>query len=135
MKNSPTPGNIASGSIVPGISKEKTVTVTPEMGVSHLGDGPVVLSTPHMIELMEYACLESVADYLGANQQSVGTMVHIWHRAALKMGEEATIRTKLLEVNENRLLFEVEVTSGDKRIGDGTHERFIIDLDRFRKDK
>jgi predicted thioesterase len=120
-------------SLAVGISHRKSVTTTDRMGVSHLGEGPGVLSTPSMIGLMEQTCLESVTSHLDANEQTVGTMVHIWHRAAVKIGEEVTIASKLIERERRRLLFEVAVTAGDLTIGDGTHERFVIDLDKFRK--
>ncbi len=120
--------------LVVGIGKEKTVTTTPEMGVTHLGDGPNVLSTPYMIHLMEYTCLESVTEHLDGNEQTVGTMVHVWHRAAVKIGKDVTVRGKLVERDRRRLLFRVEVTAGDEIIGDGTHERFVIDKKKFLQD-
>ncbi len=117
-----------------GISHEKTVTTTPEMGVSHLGEGPGVLSTPAMIGLMEQTALESLVPHLDDNEQSVGTMVHVWHRAAVKIGEQVLCRVKLIEQDRRKLLYEVEVTAGDVKVGDGTHERFVINLDKFGKD-
>ncbi|MCH7476645.1 MAG: thioesterase family protein [SAR324 cluster bacterium] len=116
-----------------GISNEKTVTTTPEMGVAHLGEGPGVFSTPAMIGLMEQTSLESVKPHLDEGEQTVGTMVHVWHRAAVKIGEPVTCRTKLREKDRRKLLFEVEVTSGDTKVGDGTHERFVIDVSKFKK--
>ena len=116
-----------------GLANEKTIATTPEMGVSHLGEGPGVLSTPAMIGLMEQTCLEGLIPYLDDNEQSVGTMVHVWHRAAIAIGEEVTCRGKLIERDRRKLLFQVEVTAGDRKIGDGTHERFIIDLGKFSK--
>ena len=118
-------------SLTVGISNEKTVTTTPMMAVSHLGEGPGVLSTPSMIGLIEHTCLQSVSPHLDNNEQTVGTMVHVWHRAAVRIGEDVTISSKLIDQNRRKLLFEVKVTSGEKTIGDGTHERFVIDLDKF----
>jgi predicted thioesterase len=115
-----------------GIAGEKSYTVTPEMGVAHLGGkAGGVLSTPSMIGLMERTCLESVTPHLDANEQTVGTMVHIWHRAAVKTGETVTCACKVIEQDRRRLLFEVKVTQGEKVIGDGTHERFVIDMSKF----
>jgi predicted thioesterase len=59
-------------------------------------------------------------------------MVHIWHRAAVKIGEPVQVFAKLLERDRRKLLFGVKVTWGDTLIGDGTHERFVIDLDKFK---
>ena len=120
-------------SLAVGISHEKTITTEAKHGVSHLGDGPGVLSTPSMIGLMEQTCLESAMAHLDENEQTVGTMVHIWHRSALKIGENVTIRCKLIEVDRRKLLYEVEAVAGDQKIGDGTHERFVIDLSKFKQ--
>ena len=120
-------------SLAVGITNEKTVTTTPAMGVSHLGDGPGVLSTPSMIGLMEHTSLEAVAPHLDDNESTVGTMVHIWHRSAVKIGEDVTIACKLIEQDRRKLLFEVKVSYGEQVVGEGTHERFVIDLSKFKK--
>lgn len=120
-------------SLAPGVTLTKTITTTPAMGVSHLGPGGAVLSTPSMIGLMEQVSLESVKPHLDDNENTVGTMVHIWHRAAVKIGEPVTVSATLTERDRRKLLFTVKVTAGDKVIGDGTHERFVIDLNKFGK--
>ena len=120
-------------SLAPGVTLTKTVTTTPAMGISHLGPGASVLSTPSMIMLMEQTSLESIKPHIDDNEGSVGTMVHIWHRAAAKIGEAVTISATLKERDRRKLLFDVKVVAGDKVIGDGTHERFVIDLNKFGK--
>lgn len=120
-------------SLLPGIELTQEVLITPEMGVSHLGPGPGVLSTPAMIGLMEQTSLKSVMPHLDPNEQTVGTMVHIWHRAAVKIGEKVKVHAKLIERDRRKLLFELKVTAGETAIGDGTHERFVIDLNKFKK--
>jgi predicted thioesterase len=120
----------------PGIRNEKQMMTTPDMSPGHLAgksSGPGVLSTPAMIGMMERTSLESVVPHLDASEQTVGTMVHVWHRAAAKVGEPVTCRTELIERDRRRLLFKVEVTAGDLKIGDGTHERFVIDTSKFNK--
>ena len=116
----------------PGISIEKTYTVTPEMGVKHLGDSGRVLSTPSMIGLIEMTCLEAMNPHLDAGEQSVGTMVHVWHRAAAKTGDQVVCRCRMTGRDRRKCEFEIEVDAGDRRIGDGTHERFVVDLDKFK---
>ena len=120
-------------SLKPGLTGEKRVTVTREMGVAHLGEAGGVLSTPAMIQIMEQTCHETMLAHLDAGEGSVGTMVHIWHRAAAKAGEEVVSRSKLIERDRRRVLLEVQVDAGDRRIGDGTHERFVVDLSRFKQ--
>ena len=121
-------------SLAPGISHSRDVLTTPEMGVSHLGDGPAVLSTPSMLLLMEQTCLEATLPHLDEGESNVGTMVHIWHKAAAPIGETVQCSCKMLERDRRRMLFEVRVTMGDTLIGEGTHERFVVDVSRFRKD-
>jgi fluoroacetyl-CoA thioesterase len=120
-------------SLQPGIELSQEVQTTPAMGVAHLGPGPGVLSTPSMIGLMEQTSLKSVMPHLDEAENTVGTMVHIWHRAAVKIGEPVKVYAKLIERDRRKLLFEVKVTAGDTVIGDGTHERFVIDLNKFKK--
>ncbi|MBI3994192.1 MAG: thioesterase family protein [Candidatus Lambdaproteobacteria bacterium] len=119
--------------LAPGIKGEKTVTTTPDMGISHLGEGARVLSTPAMIGIMEKTCLETVLPHLDATEGTVGTMVHVWHRAPIETGKPVTCRCKLLEKDRRKLLFEVEVVAGDLKLGDGTHERFVVDTSKFSK--
>ena len=116
-----------------GISHEKTFTVTPEMGVKHLGGAGGVLSTPSMIGLIEQTCLEGMTPHMEPGEQSVGTMVHVWHRAPAKTGDTVTCRCKMIEQDRRKCLFEVQVDLGDLRIGDGTHERFVVILEKFQQ--
>ncbi len=120
-------------SLAPGIAGEKTVMTTPEMGISHLGAGARVLSTPAMIGIMEQTCLQTVVPHLDENEGTVGTMVHVWHRAPIDTGKPVTCRCKLLEKDRRKLLFQVEVVAGDLKLGDGTHERFVVDTKKFSK--
>lgn len=114
-----------------GTSLRKSVLTTPEMGTGHTGTA--VLSTPAMIGQMEVVSLEAVKPYLDEGEQTVGTMVHVWHRAASTIGETVEIEAKLVERDRRRLLFEVKATLGGKLLGEGTHERFVIDTRRFAK--
>ena len=82
---------------------------------------------------MERPALESISPHLDPGEQSVGTMVHVWHRAAVKTGDTVVVRSKILERDRRRLLLEVQVDAGTVRVGDGTHERFVIDLNRYKK--
>ena len=118
-------------SLGPGITLERQVTLTGEMGVPHLGEGPGILSTPDMIRMIEQTSLQSVMPHLDEQEQTVGTMVHVWHRAAVKIGETVNVASKVIERDRRKLLFEVKVTHGDTVVGDGTHERFVIDLKKF----
>jgi fluoroacetyl-CoA thioesterase len=113
-----------------GLEHVDRVTVTSEMSPVHLAPS-VVLSTPKMIELMEWAALRSVEARLGADSTSVGIHVNVSHESAAREHEVVTVSAKLVEIDRRRLTFEVSAQVGDRVIGRGTHQRFVIDRNRF----
>jgi fluoroacetyl-CoA thioesterase len=84
-----------------------------------------------MVRLMERAAVNGLAPYLAPGQQSVGTMVNVKHLAATPLGATVTARAELLSVDGRRLLFKVSAHDGTDVIGEGTHERALIDLAKF----
>jgi fluoroacetyl-CoA thioesterase len=118
--------------IVPGLVAEKEAVVTETLTARHLGSGRVaVFATPAMIMLMEQTAMEAVDDYLEPGQQTVGIRVEVQHLAATPQGMTVRIRAELREVNGRRLVYHVEAFDATEKIGEGTHERVIISLDRF----
>ena len=116
----------------PGLANDLTVTVSDNMTASHLGSGAVaVLATPYLIALMEKASLQVVAPYLAQGQSTVGTMVNIRHLAATPLSMDVRIHSELTAVDGRRLTFKVEAYDAAEKVGEGVHERFIIDLARF----
>jgi fluoroacetyl-CoA thioesterase len=116
-----------------GTEHETRDTVTLEMAVTHLGPEMTVLSTPSMIMLMEQCCLQAMQPFLEAHENSVGTKVCVTHDAALRVGEPAIVRAKLAEFTGRRYIWDVAAFSADeRRLGGGTHERAVIDMNRFR---
>lgn len=118
---------------VPGISDEMTITTTPEMGITHLGpDVPSMYSTPSMVQLIEGTCVRLISRYVDPGEQSVGYRVDVKHLAPTVVGKKVTARVRLREVNGRRLIFDVEVVNEDGvKIGEGMHERALIDVKRF----
>ena len=115
-----------------GIKGELAMPVTPENSAKHIGSGTVlVLSTPMMIALIEKTCRLSVKPYLEEGQETVGTHVNVSHSAATPVGLTVRCETELIEVDRRRLAFKVAVYDPDGLVGEGTHERFIIDEARF----
>ena len=91
-----------------------------------------VFATPAMIALMEYTSYKSVEPYLGEGQGTVGTLVDVKHLAATPIGLQVTCKSELVEVDRRRLRFRVEcIDETGETIGEGFHERFIIDSDKF----
>jgi len=92
---------------------------------------PVVLSTPRMISFMERAAHYAILPFLGDDQTTVGTLVNIRHIGATPVGMQVRFRAELVEVDRRRLLFKVEAWDAMEKVGEGEHERFIVDRDRF----
>jgi fluoroacetyl-CoA thioesterase len=115
-----------------GTSKEIVVTSTPDMGVAHLGPRGQVVSTPAMISLMEQASLQAIAPFLEQNENSVGTKVCITHTAAARIPSQVTVRARMTEFTGRRYVFDVEAYNEEgKKMGEGTHERAVVDMNRF----
>ena len=97
-----------------------------------IGSGELeVFATPHMIALMEQAAQASVAPFLEAGQGTVGTLIRVSHDAATPVGMRVRAETELVAVDRRRLCFEVAAYDECGLIGKGTHERFIIDNEKF----
>lgn len=116
----------------PGLKGEAHLTVDFTLTAAALGDfGVVVLGTPYMINLMEIASANAVIPELEPGQTTVGTLVEVRHLAATPIDMKVTAHSTLVEVDGRRLVFEVEAYDEREKIGEGRHERFIVDLERF----
>ena len=92
-----------------------------------------VFATPAMIALIEKTAWESIADQLEEGQGTVGTKLDIAHLSATPVGMKVRCDSELVEVDGRRLVFSVKVYDEAGKIGEGTHERFIIYNDRFKE--
>ncbi|MBO7404917.1 MAG: thioesterase family protein [Clostridia bacterium] len=117
-----------------GIKGYGETVVTEALTARVFGSGELdVFATPAMIALAEKTALKSVADRLEPGQGTVGTRVDIAHLAATPLGMKVRCETELIEVDRRRLTFSVRVYDGVEKIAEGTHERFIIDNEKFLK--
>ncbi len=117
----------------PGLINELTMTVAEDDTARASGGEtlPLVLSTPRMISYMERTAHQALLPYLAEGQSSVGTVVNIRHLGATPLGMQVRFRAELLEVDRRRLRFKVEAWDEMEKVGEGEHERFIIDQGRF----
>ena len=116
-----------------GSQTERTIVTSSNQTTSFLWEGENVLSTPSMISEMEETCRLLLKNLLNdENLDSVGTLVDIRHMAATPVGFQITIKAKIIQVNARRILFQIDVYDDLDRIGDGKHERFIINVLNFR---
>ena len=122
----------AMANISIGTSGEEKLLVTSEVAINFLGnEGARVLSTPHMIGFMERTCRNTVLPLLEPGYDTVGTHVNVAHLAAAPMGATVTFRAEVTKIGERRVEFRVEAWDETEKIGEGTHERAIIDVAKF----
>ena len=118
-----------------GIKNTIDMIVTDEKTAKAVGSGGLeVFATPALIALAEKTAYESVVPYLEEGQGTVGTNIDIKHIAATPVGMRVVCETELMEFdasNPRRLLFSVNVYDEVEKIAEGTHERFIINNDKF----
>ena len=120
--------------VKPGLSKERKITVSSNQTTSFLWEGENVLSTPSMIAEMEETCRLLLKEQVIPDQgwDSVGTIVDIRHLAATPVGAAVSLKARIASSEGRRVMFEVEAHDKLEKIGDGRHERFIINVPRFR---
>lgn len=117
-----------------GIIKEITEKVTDKNTAKTMKSGELnVYATPAMIALMEQAAYTSVADELEEGQGSVGTLMNVKHISATPVGMEVTAKSELVEIDGRRLVFQVEAFDERGKIGEGEHERFIVNNVKFQQ--
>ena len=117
-----------------GATKERTIKVDSSQTTSFLWEGENVISTPSMIMEMEETCRLLLKEQFVSDPDwdSVGTIVDIKHLAATPVGAEVSLMAKVVSVQGRRVMFEVEARDRLERLGEGRHERFIINVPRFR---
>ncbi len=110
--------------------EEKTVTMNDTAKV--FGSGAAeVFATPLMIGLMETASMNAVKELLPEGFSTVGISVNVRHISATAVGKKVWAEAELVEIDRKRLVFKVDAYDEDKKIGEGTHERFIVDEKKF----
>ena len=115
-----------------GLSAEVTHVVTEDDTAATYGSGLApVLSTPHLVALMENAAQAALNPHMAEGQSAVGTHIDMRHLAATPVGMDVRVRAELQEVEGRRLRFHIEAWDEVEKIGEATHERFIIDMARF----
>jgi fluoroacetyl-CoA thioesterase len=115
-----------------GARGERKLLVTTDIAITFLGaGGPRVLSTPHMIGLMEMTCRDAVLPLLEPGHDTVGTHVNVAHLAAAPMGMSVRFLAEVTQVDGRRITFRVEAWDEKEKIGEGTHERAIINVAKF----
>lgn len=117
-----------------GLFGETTEFVTLENTAARWGSGMVAgFSTPALVALMENAAFAATSDLLPKGQTTVGVEVKIKHLAATPVGMHVRARAELTQIEGRKLYFAVQAWDDVEKIGEGTHVRFVVDLERFEK--
>ena len=115
-----------------GIKGTRTVTVNEDNTAKAMGSGTLdVFATPALIALMEETCWRSVANELEEGCGTVGTLLEIKHTAPTPVGMKVTCESTLTEVDGRRLVFEVIARDAKGVVGEGKHERFVVQNEKF----
>lgn len=115
-----------------GLKYQSRVVVSEDNTALKLGSGDMeVFATPAMIALMENAAMNAVASSLAEGTTTVGTMMRSSHVKASAVGATITAEAELVAVEGRRLTFTVKAWDEKGTIGEGEHERFIVDRERF----
>jgi fluoroacetyl-CoA thioesterase len=116
----------------PGASNTLTIIVDESMTADRFGNSGVqVLATPMLVSYFELAAHQLAMRALGPGQGTVGSHIDISHLAATPIGMRVTFRATLAERDGRRLVFRVEADDEHERVGEGTHERFVVDMSKF----
>ncbi len=117
-----------------GETNEKEYIVREEDSPEFLAkQGLGVLSTPRMIALMEITSKELLDRIIGDEYTSVGIHVDVYHKNPAPIGAKLRFVSKVIEVKGRKIVFEVRCFMGETVIGEGIHERFVIEWDKFRE--
>jgi fluoroacetyl-CoA thioesterase len=116
----------------PGTTNTLTIVVDESMTADRFGNtGVHVLATPILVNYFELAAHQLAMAALEPGQGTVGSHIDIHHLAATPIGMRVTFRATLTERDGRRLVFRVEADDEHERVGEGTHERFVVDMKRF----
>lgn len=116
-----------------GTSVSRTITVDSERTIDFMGEDYRVYATPCLLRDIEHTCRDMIIEHIPDGQDSVGTVVSIAHIAPTLLGMEVTVTVKVAEVDGRKVVLEVSAADSLDKICKGSHERFIVDVDKTRE--
>ncbi len=117
-----------------GLSLQKEFLVEDKHTAAHIGSGSIkVLATPMMIAYIEITARTLLDNYLPEGYSTVGTHVDIRHLAPTAMGKLVEARVEINQIEDKKVILGVSVWEGERKVGGGTHERYVIEVERFLK--
>jgi predicted thioesterase len=117
-----------------GLKGHAQILVGEAQTAPRVGSGRVrVLATPVMINMMEAAALDAIESLLPDGHQSLGTHLNVGHYAATPVGMTLRATAEVTKIDGRNVEFRVEAFDDRERIGDGTHARVVVNVERFDK--
>jgi predicted thioesterase len=121
-----------SDKVKPGLAGTAEIVVGTRDTAPHVGSGKIgVLATPIMVNLMEAAALQAVEKFMPPGHQTVGTHLDVKHFAATPIGLRVIAHAELVKVEGRTLTFRIRAQDEHEPIGEGVHERLVINVARF----
>ena len=118
--------------LAPGLTGRAELIVRDEHTAPRVGSGLVhVLATPVMINLFEAAALDAVDQHLPSGYQSLGTILNVRHIAATPVGMRVRATAEIVKIEGRTVFLKVKAEDEKELIGDGTHERVIVNVEKF----
>lgn len=115
-----------------GLSREENFLVAEEQAAVHIGSGgTAVLATPWLIAFMERVAFRLLEQYLPDGSSSVGILVNVRHLAPTPVGKTVRVRVAITAVEGSKVTFTVQAWDQQEQIGEGEHQRAVIDVARF----
>ena len=120
-------------SLRPGVTGMKRITIDRDRTISFMGEEARVYATPRLVSDMEYTCRDLLIEHCDPGEDSVGTKVNWEHVGPALLGEAVTVSVNLIQLEGRRVTFEAAVAAGAEAVARGTHERFIVDVQKVRE--
>ncbi|MDI6696412.1 MAG: thioesterase family protein [Anaerolineales bacterium] len=121
-----------SAMIPVGLRNEAIFVVEEQYTAAHIGSGSLrVLATPSMIGMMERVSHALIAQQLPEGYSSVGTLVNVQHLAPTPMNARVRVLSQVVEVDGRKVTLHVEAWDDQEKVGEGQHQRVIIEVQRF----
>jgi len=117
----------------PGLSHARKIAVDEARVIDFMGEDCRVYATPRIISDVEYTCRDLLLEHLDPGEDSVGTKVNWEHVGPALLGEAVTVSVNLIQLEGRRVTFEAAVAAGAEAVARGTHERFIVDVQKVRE--
>jgi len=119
--------------LIAGLTFTQRITVDEPRVIAFMGDDCRVYATPRIISDIEYACRNFLLQHVDPGEDSVGTRVSVEHVGPALLGAEVSIDVRVANVDGRRVTFEAVVRDGADDVLRGTHERFVVAVDKVRE--